>query len=91
MHNHIKQTPCNHKFKFCSECDVVYCDQCHEEWKKETVNVPWTTTTTDTPNWGEFKTIYGGTEHTGCMWDGVPPGKAMGMVCPCPKCNTVTM
>lgn len=24
-----------------------------------------------------------------CLWDGVPPGQPMGMVCTCPKC-TVT-
>ncbi len=22
-----------------------------------------------------------------CMWDGVPPGQPMGMVCPCRKCS----
>ena len=26
-----------------------------------------------------------------CMWDNVPPGQAMGMVCPCPKCSPYSM
>lgn len=26
-HNH-----CHHVFKFCSDCDLVYCSSCHREW-----------------------------------------------------------
>lgn len=26
-HNH-----CHHVFKFCSQCDLVYCTSCHREW-----------------------------------------------------------
>lgn len=26
-----------------------------------------------------------------CMWEGVPPGTVMGMVCPCPKCTPYAM
>jgi|GEM_PF-6433709 len=109
MHKHIKNTPCNHKLKFCIECDVVYCEECHEEWGKN-INVstwpkdhggpvpapynpydigdqiPSPFDTGTTPSW----TIHG-MDNTGCMWDGVPEGKPMMMVCPCPKCNTITM
>lgn len=35
MHNHSK---CEHSLKFCKDCDVVYCETCKEEWKKNTNN-----------------------------------------------------
>lgn len=31
-HNH---THCNHQFIHCIQCDVVYCNKCGEEWKKQ--------------------------------------------------------
>lgn len=42
MHNHSK---CEHKLEFCKVCDVVYCNKCKEEWKK---NLNWTCTGTTT-------------------------------------------
>lgn len=39
MHNHSK---CEHNLKFCKDCDVVYCDLCKEEWKKNN-NTIWST------------------------------------------------
>lgn len=31
MHEH-KQ--CEHEFKYCFQCDAVYCEKCGNEWKK---------------------------------------------------------
>ena len=33
---------CEHKLKYCEQCDVVYCEVCGEEWKKDYIT--WTTT-----------------------------------------------
>jgi len=32
MHIHSK---CNHELKYCEQCDIVYCEKCNKEWKKE--------------------------------------------------------
>ena len=29
MHDHDE---CDHKFKYCEKCDVVYCTKCEREW-----------------------------------------------------------
>ena len=89
MHNHTKPTPCNHKFKFCIECDVVYCEECREEWHKGTVNAPWFSVGDPLPM--TYTETYSGTTGTGCMWDDVPEGESRMMVCPCSKCNNITM
>lgn len=34
MHDHKK---CEHQLKFCEHCNIVYCDKCNEEWKKEKI------------------------------------------------------
>lgn len=31
MHDHGNK--CKHELKFCSICDVVYCEKCDKEWK----------------------------------------------------------
>lgn len=31
MHEHNE---CEHEFKYCSKCDVVYCTKCNKEWTK---------------------------------------------------------
>jgi len=36
MHDH---TSCEHKLKFCEKCDMVFCEVCKEEWKKEKVGL----------------------------------------------------
>lgn len=38
--NHNHHCHCEHKLKFCSHCDLVYCEKCSAEWKKPTNN--WT-------------------------------------------------
>ena len=45
MHNHEK---CVHEIKFCANCDVVYCEKCKDEWKKNWSNLTYTTG----PNYG---------------------------------------
>jgi hypothetical protein len=37
MHEHKE---CDHVFEFCQHCDVVYCEKCTGEWKKEMVWKP---------------------------------------------------
>ena len=34
MHKH---TECEHELKFCSKCDIVYCEICKTEWKHYTM------------------------------------------------------
>lgn len=38
-HNHAQ---CNdkHQLTFCSQCNVVYCEKCGEEWAKPNTLVP---------------------------------------------------
>ena len=38
-HNHCT---CEHKLKYCEHCDIVYCEKCKKEWKKEVSNFTWT-------------------------------------------------
>lgn len=35
MHEHIEPKDCEHEFKYCKKCDVVYCDKCQKEWKAQ--------------------------------------------------------
>ena len=32
MHEHNN---CEHELKYCRVCDVVYCEKCRREWKKD--------------------------------------------------------
>lgn len=32
MHEHVN---CQHTFKYCSKCDVVFCKSCEREWEKK--------------------------------------------------------
>ena len=58
MHTHLK---CNHKLKYCEQCDTVYCEKCSREWKKETINFTYTQPGTSTwPNQNMF--LCGGSE-----------------------------
>ncbi len=34
MHEHKE---CEHEHKYCSKCDVVYCEKCGKEWKYQPV------------------------------------------------------
>jgi hypothetical protein len=40
--NHTHHCHCDHELKFCSHCDLVYCEKCTAEWKKPTYNNTWT-------------------------------------------------
>lgn len=31
MHEHVN---CHHNFKYCSKCDVVFCNSCRLQWEK---------------------------------------------------------
>lgn len=31
MHDHKE---CEHELKYCRKCDIVYCEKCNAEWKK---------------------------------------------------------
>ncbi len=35
MHEH---NSCEHTLRFCKVCDVVYCEQCNSQWKRNTYN-----------------------------------------------------
>ena len=37
MHTHCT---CEHQLKYCSHCDIVYCEKCGKEWKVPATN--WT-------------------------------------------------
>lgn len=39
-HNH-----CHHSFKFCAQCDLVYCTSCHRDWggHRHSYNPYWST------------------------------------------------
>lgn len=36
MHQHEE---CEHELKYCSKCDVVYCEKCGKEWNSYTMTV----------------------------------------------------
>lgn len=36
MHEHNE---CEHLFDYCKSCDVVYCEKCKTEWKKQVMQV----------------------------------------------------
>lgn len=40
MHEHTEPKKCKHELKYCVKCDTVYCEKCHEEWKKYTSSIP---------------------------------------------------
>lgn len=51
MHEHKE---CQHELKYCTKCDVVYCDKCNKEWVKAFsltsgpyINKPYITYTTE--------------------------------------------
>lgn len=33
---------CEHKLKYCEQCNVVHCETCKEEWRKETASWAYT-------------------------------------------------
>ena len=35
MHDHDNY--CAHDYKYCSECEVYYCEKCKGEWHKDSV------------------------------------------------------
>ncbi len=36
MHEHSKPVPlCEHKLKYCTVCDTVYCNSCKREWDRK--------------------------------------------------------
>ena len=52
MHNH---SSCEHQLKYCSHCDLVYCEKCGKEWKlittgSTTITVPYIPGTGTYPN-----------------------------------------
>jgi hypothetical protein len=40
---------CKHILKHCEHCDVVYCEKCNKEWKKETIRTYYDVGTTTLP------------------------------------------
>lgn len=49
-HNHSK---CKHVLSFCEQCDVVSCEKCVMEWKKNNyAYTPYTLNSTYTPSGG---------------------------------------
>lgn len=38
MHEHKE---CEHELKFCSKCNVVYCELCNSEWRKPVTYSTW--------------------------------------------------
>lgn len=45
MHEHAK---CKHQLKYCEHCDLVYCEECKREWKKEMTGWTYTSCTKGT-------------------------------------------
>lgn len=47
-HNH--NTQCQHEFKYCLACDIVYCEKCQSEWwRKSGQSYQWPGKTTAVP------------------------------------------
>jgi hypothetical protein len=66
MHEH---DGCKHKkLKYCDICDIVYCEECHKEWKFNTFTYipyyPYTYTIPCEKPYDSTITIYSTHEHT---------------------------
>jgi len=42
---------CEHKLIYCSQCDIVHCEFCSEEWKKNYTNWTYTDNGTTAKTW----------------------------------------
>ncbi len=46
----MSHSHCKHQFKFCAQCDMVWCGSCSQEWGGHAhASYPWYTYTV--PNW----------------------------------------
>lgn len=83
----------------CDACDTVQrldnfeCDGCgvyFNSTDKVTEDIDYLPLREDVPVLDSLQDLihkYKDIPRARCMWDNVPPGQVMGMVCPCPKCS----